>query len=61
MTVFEQAPLRNLAQDGELYSYQHHGFWKCMDTLKDKNDLTKMWIESNAPWALWLNKNHGER
>ncbi|MEE6591704.1 glucose-1-phosphate cytidylyltransferase, partial [Campylobacter coli] len=36
-------------------------FWKCMDTLKDKNDLTKMWIESNAPWALWLNKNHGER
>ncbi|EOH3321185.1 sugar phosphate nucleotidyltransferase, partial [Campylobacter jejuni] len=52
-TIFEQTPLRNLAQDGELYSYKHHGFWKCMDTLKDKNDLTKMWINNKAPWALW--------
>lgn len=56
MTVFEQAPLRNLAQDGELYSYQHHGFWKCMDTLKDKNDLNKMWLGNKAPWALWQNQ-----
>ncbi|HED6822612.1 TPA: glucose-1-phosphate cytidylyltransferase [Campylobacter coli] len=39
MTVFEQAPC----------------FWKCMDTLKDKNDLTKMWMENKAPWALWNN------
>lgn len=53
-TVFEQEPLRKLAQDGELYSYKHKGFWKCMDTLKDKNDLTKMWLEDRAPWALWL-------
>ena len=53
-TTFEQAPLRNLAKDGELYSYKHHGFWKCMDTLKDKNELTKMWLENKAPWALWL-------
>lgn len=57
MTVFEQAPLRNLAQDGELYSYQHHGFWKCMDTLKDKNDLTKMWmkIKLHGPYGI-INK-----
>ncbi|SQB98116.1 glucose-1-phosphate cytidylyltransferase [Helicobacter fennelliae] len=52
--VFEQSPLVSLAKDGELYTYQHFGFWKCMDTLKDKNDLCKMWLEGNAPWALWL-------
>lgn len=53
-TIFEQAPLRNLARDGELYSYKHYGFWKCMDTLKDKNDLTNLWLNHKAPWALWL-------
>ena len=54
-TIFEQEPLRNLAQDKELYTYQHNGFWKCMDTLKDKNDLTQMWLSQNAPWAVWIN------
>ena len=52
-TVFEQAPLQNLAQDGELFSYQHDGFWMCMDTLKDKNDLNEMCVVNNAPWMLW--------
>jgi glucose-1-phosphate cytidylyltransferase len=35
-TVFEQSPLQNLALDGELMAYKHHGFWKCMDSLNDK-------------------------
>lgn len=52
--IFEQSPLKNLAKDGELYAYKHHGFWKCMDTLKDKNDLTEMWLSGKAPWAKWL-------
>ena len=52
-TVFEQAPLRSLAEQGELYTYKHHGFWKCMDTLKDKNDLEKMYLEGQAPWRTW--------
>lgn len=52
--VFEQSPLKNLAQDGELFAYKHHGFWKCMDTLKDKNELTQMWLSQKAPWAKWL-------
>ncbi|PAF47044.1 glucose-1-phosphate cytidylyltransferase [Helicobacter sp. 12S02634-8] len=52
--VFEQEPLRNLAKDGELYSYKHYGFWKCMDTLRDKMELTKMWQNAQAPWGLWL-------
>ena len=37
--VFEQEPLRRLAENGELMSYQHHGFWKCMDTLKEREEL----------------------
>jgi glucose-1-phosphate cytidylyltransferase len=52
-TIFEQAPLQDLAKDGELYSYKHHGFWKCMDTLKDKQDLDKMLISGNAKWKSW--------
>ena len=51
--VFEQSPLKNLAQAGELFAYKYKGFWKCMDTLKDKNDLTQMWITNHAPWAIW--------
>lgn len=53
-TVFEQSPLQNLALDGELFAYKHRGFWKCMDTLRDKNELTQMWISQQAPWAKWL-------
>ncbi|MBL97090.1 MAG: glucose-1-phosphate cytidylyltransferase [Legionellales bacterium] len=52
-TVFEQDPLRSLASDGALYRYRHHGFWKCMDTLKDKNELTTMVENKNAPWMIW--------
>ena len=52
-SVFEQEPLQNLAQDGQLYSYKHAGFWKCMDTLKDKNDLNAMWATARAPWKIW--------
>ncbi|WP_273404256.1 glucose-1-phosphate cytidylyltransferase [Campylobacter avium] len=52
-TIFEQEPLKNLAKDKELYAYKHSGFWKCMDTLKDKKELNKLWLENKAPWALW--------
>tara|TARA_R110000868_G_scaffold153644_11_gene379200 strand:+ start:9654 stop:10424 length:771 start_codon:yes stop_codon:yes gene_type:complete len=52
-TVFEKQPLESLAKGGELYSYKHHGFWKCMDTLRDKNHLNEMWSSSNAPWKTW--------
>jgi len=51
--VFEQQPLQNLAQDGQLYCYNHPGFWKCMDTLRDKNDLNSLWVSSKAPWKTW--------
>ena len=52
-TVFEQEPLEKLAQDGELYNYRHNGFWKCMDTLRDKIKLNEMWDSGDAKWKIW--------
>lgn len=52
-TVFEQEPLQGLAKDGELHTYRHIGFWKCMDTLRDKNDLNQMWQSGSAKWKTW--------
>lgn len=52
-TIFEQDPLQDLAADGGLYTYKHDGFWKCMDTLKDKIDLNNMCQENVAPWITW--------
>jgi glucose-1-phosphate cytidylyltransferase len=53
-TVFEQNPLKNLAKDGEIYTYKHHGFWMPMDTLRDKNVLSDMWNSGTAPWKTWV-------
>jgi glucose-1-phosphate cytidylyltransferase len=52
-TVFERGPLEKLASDGELYAYKHSGFWKCMDTLRDKISLNKMWEQNQAEWKVW--------
>ena len=52
-TVFEKEPLENLAKNGELMAYRHHGFWKCMDTQRDKMQLEEMWASGNAPWKTW--------
>ncbi len=52
-SVFEQRPLQNLAHDNEMVTYKHHGFWKCMDTLRDKNELNEMWSSGQAPWRVW--------
>ena len=51
--VFEQEPLRRLAQDGELFTYKHKSFWMPMDTLRDKTKLNKMCESGNAPWMIW--------
>lgn len=52
-TVFEKAPLENLAKDNQLNAYKHSGFWHPMDTLRDKTELTELWLGNKAPWALW--------
>ena len=54
-TIFERKPLEDLVADSELYSYMHYGFWKCMDTLRDKVELQKLWEQGTAPWELWSN------
>ncbi len=52
-TVFEKKPLERLAAEGQLVSYKHDGFWKCMDTQRDKMKLEEMLAEGNAPWKVW--------
>lgn len=52
-TVFEKAPLENLAAAGELKAYIHEGFWHCMDTKRDHDKLNEMWDSGNAPWKKW--------
>lgn len=52
-TVFEQEPLVGLVRDGELNAFPHHGFWQCMDTVREKLALEKYWGSGNAPWKIW--------
>lgn len=52
-TIFERQPLENLAKNGEIFTYQHTGFWKCMDTLRDKNQLNEWWENQVAKWKIW--------
>lgn len=50
--MWEAKPLDDLTNDGQLVAYKHHGFWKCMDTMRDNHDLNKMW--NNEPkWKNW--------
>lgn len=53
--IFEREPLERLARENELNAYKHDGYWQPMDTLKDKNDLTYLWTNEIAPWAIWQN------
>lgn len=53
--IFEQEPLRNLAKEGQLYTYKHNGFWMPMDTLRDKMKLDEMCANNSAPWINWQN------
>lgn len=52
-TVWENEPLMQLADNGELMAYEHHGFWQPMDTLRDKNLLEQLWASNKAPWKKW--------
>jgi glucose-1-phosphate cytidylyltransferase len=52
-TIFEQTPLQTLATNGQLSAFKHNGFWQCMDTLRDKNYLNKMWDDKKAKWKVW--------
>lgn len=52
-TVFEQEPLNALVDNGNLISYIHKGYWQCMDTLREKQQLEKLWDSGHAPWKIW--------
>jgi glucose-1-phosphate cytidylyltransferase len=52
-TVWEKGPLERLASEGQLAAYRHQGFWKPMDTLRDKIHLEELWTKGKAPWKLW--------
>lgn len=52
-TVFERKPLETVAAMGQLMSYNHKGFWQCMDTKKEKEKLEELWESGKAPWKKW--------
>ncbi len=52
-TQWEKEPLERLAQDGELMAFRHSSFWQCMDTIRDKKLLERLWAEESAPWKIW--------
>lgn len=52
-TVFEKAPLERLAAEGQLMAYSHKGFWQCMDTQRDLQNLEQLWQSGSAPWRIW--------
>lgn len=53
LTMWERAPMENLARDGQLMAYKHEGFWQCMDTLRHKQILEDLWESGKAPWKNW--------
>jgi glucose-1-phosphate cytidylyltransferase len=52
-TVFEKTPMEKLAGEGQMMAFKHEGFWRPMDTLKDKMDLNELWNTNNAEWKKW--------
>ena len=52
-TVWEREPMEKLAACGQLAAWQHDGFWQPMDTLRDKQQLTRLWESGKAPWKVW--------
>lgn len=52
-TQWEKGPLEALAAEDQLMAYKHHAFWQCMDTIRDKKLLDKLWQQGDAPWKIW--------
>ena len=52
-TILEKETLTRLAEDGQLMSYSHKGFWQCMDNRREFDKLQKLWDSGDAPWKVW--------
>ena len=55
-TILEKAPLERVAKKGQLMAYRHTGFWQCMDTVREKEQLEAMWTAGRAPWKVWADR-----
>lgn len=52
-SIWEREPMESLSCDGELMAFEHRGFWRPMDTLRDKSQLEELWQSGRAPWKVW--------
>lgn len=52
-TLFEKEPMNRLVANKQLVGYIHKGYWQCMDTLREKQQIEKLWYLGNAPWKVW--------
>ena len=52
-TSWELEPLSQLVAQRQLAAYRHDGFWRAMDTLRERNQLETMWQSGLAPWKVW--------
>jgi glucose-1-phosphate cytidylyltransferase len=52
-SVWEEEPVERLASDGQLRAYRYDGFWRAMDTVRDRNHLEELWRSGGAPWKVW--------
>ena len=52
-SIFEKSPMERIAADGQMKAFNHEGFWKPMDTLRDKHELEADWLSNKAKWKVW--------
>jgi glucose-1-phosphate cytidylyltransferase len=52
-TIWERAPMENLTKDRQMTAFKHTGFWRPMDTLRDKTELEEAWQQNKAKWKIW--------
>ena len=51
--ILEKEPMEAVAKMNELMAYKHEGFWQCMDTVREKEQLEQLWMTNQAPWKVW--------
>ena len=53
-TIFEKDCLPKLVKKKQLMAYKHNGFWACMDTMREKQELNKIWKSKQKAWKIWI-------
>ncbi|QTE40261.1 glucose-1-phosphate cytidylyltransferase [Mucilaginibacter gossypii] len=52
-SIWEREPMEKIAEEGEMTAFKHEGFWKPMDTIRDKHELEEDWTKNKAKWKIW--------